>query len=94
MNGSEIDYVNPFFDLAVLNVLAMNPNEDIFLSQRDVVRAGDVGEFRLLIKLPLILTTTGTITLDFAKNDFNGAVGGFQLFPLPKKVCEVVDIST
>lgn len=43
LNGSQIDYVKPFFNLMVQNVLAMNPNEDIFLSQRDVIRAGDVG---------------------------------------------------
>jgi hypothetical protein len=94
LNGSQIDYGNPSFSLNVQNVLAMNPNEDIFLSQRDVVRAGDVGEFRLLIKLPLILSTTGTITLDFSKNDFNGKTGGFQLFSTPKKVCEIIDITT
>lgn len=94
LNGSQIDYVKPFFNLMVQNVLAMNPNEDIFLSQRDVVRAGDVGEFRLLMKLPLVLTTKGTITLDFSKNDFNGKPGGFQLFATPKKVCEMIDITT
>lgn len=64
------------------NVLAMNPNEDVFLSQRDVVRAGDVGDFRLLFKLSNTLTTLGYIKLDMPKNDFNGNIGGFQYTPL------------
>jgi hypothetical protein len=59
------------------NVLAMNPNENIFLTQRDVVREGDIAEFRLLFKLPQSLTTTGYVKLDLMKNDINGNAGGF-----------------
>ena len=74
--------------------MAMNPNEDIFLTQRDVVRAGDIGDFRFLIKPQMALTTSGKIILDFGKNDFKGRVGGFQLSTSIRKVCEVIDITT
>lgn len=98
-NGSQIDYISTGFNLNVRPELAMNPNENVFMTQRDVVRVGpsglpDVGEFRLLMKLPQILTTTGTITLDFGKNDFNGRAGGFSSISSQKKVCEFIDIIT
>lgn len=76
------------------NVLAMNPNENIFLTQRDVVRAGDIADFRVLLKLTQSLTTLGTIKLDLSKNDFNGKPGGFQFISTEKKVCELIDIAT
>ncbi len=57
------------------------------MTQRDVVRAGDVADFRLLIKVPQALTTTGYMRIDFAKNDFNGNAGGFSYSLAEKKVC-------
>jgi hypothetical protein len=42
-NGSRIDHLDVQFDLTVQSILAMNPNENVFLSQRNPVKAGDVG---------------------------------------------------
>ena len=71
------------------NTLAMNAHEGIFLSQRDVVRANDIGEFRLLIKPAQLYTTAGYIRLDFMKKDINNKIGGFS-FTSDKKVCEII----
>lgn len=72
----------------------MNPNENVFLTQRDVVRANDVAEFRIILKLSITLSTTGNIKLDFSKTDINGKSGGFTSVSTEKKVCEIIDIAT
>lgn len=65
----------------------MNPNENVFLTQRDVVRINDVADFRLLVKVPQTFTTTGYMRLEFSKTDINGKAGGFTYTPTEKKVC-------
>lgn len=65
----------------------MNPNENVFLTQRDVVRINDIAAFRILFKVSLTFTTTGYMKLDFSKNDINGKPGGFVFMPNEKKVC-------
>lgn len=72
----------------------MNPNENVFLTQRDVVRANDVAEFRIILKLSITLSTTGNIKLDFSKTDINGKAGGFTSVLTENKVCEIIDIAT
>jgi hypothetical protein len=57
------------------------------LTQRDVVRAGDIADFRLLVKVTQAFTTTGYMKLDFSKNDINGKTGGFAFWSSEKKVC-------
>ncbi len=64
------------------------------MTQRDVVRAGDIADFRVLVKVALAFTTTGYMVLDFSKNDITGATGGFVLSLAEKKVCEFIDIKT
>ena len=59
----------------------MNPNKNVFLTQRDVVRANDIADFRILFKLSVALTTTGYIKMDFSKRDINGMAGGFSFTP-------------
>lgn len=42
-NGSRIDYLKQDFGLTLVDTLAMNAIEDVFMTQRDVIRAGFVG---------------------------------------------------
>jgi hypothetical protein len=86
-NGSRIDLYSDLFNLDVLNVMAMNPNENVFMTQRDVVRADDTAEFRLLMDFPETFTTTGILTIDFPEKDIKGNTGGFTLTLSEKKVC-------
>ncbi len=51
------------------------------------MRAGDIGDFRLLVKVSIAFTTTGYMILDFSKNDITGAAGGFVLSLAEMKVC-------
>lgn len=71
----------------------MNANEDIFMSQRTVIRAGDVGEFRMLLSSALPIGSADSVTLRMAMGDIRGTPGGFSLSGRPK-VCEFVRIDT
>lgn len=93
-NGSRIDYVSSDFGLLVGNSVAMNANQDIFLSQRGVIRAGYVGEFRLIFKNDLVFKTTDYLELSFARKDMKGNSGGFAVTTARPKVCEFVRIDT
>ena len=42
-NGSIIDHVETDFALSLLDTFAMNVNEEVFMTQRSVIRAGHVG---------------------------------------------------
>ena len=49
-NGSIIDHLDiSDYQLIVLDTFAMNVNEDVFMTQRKVVRAGYVGEYRIVV---------------------------------------------
>lgn len=56
------------------------------MTQRDVIRAGFVGEFRILLESALPLANTDTIKLRMAKKDIRGTGGGFTQSVRPK-VC-------
>lgn len=71
----------------------MNPIEDIFMTQRTVVRAGYTGEFRISLKSDLTLTATDSVTLRMGINDIKGTAGGFTASTRPT-VCEFVRIDT
>ena len=43
INGSRIDFVETNFNLVVIDTLAMNPSEEVFMTQREPVRAGYIG---------------------------------------------------
>ena len=58
----------------------MNANEQIFITQREVVRAGFVGEYRELYQSDVPVTTTDSIHIRFAMKDLKrnaSNVGGF-----------------
>ena len=42
-NGSIIDHLEADFGLSLIDTFAMNVNEEVFMSQRTVIRAGYVG---------------------------------------------------
>ena len=42
-NGSRIDYLRQDFNLILIDTFAANAIEDVFMTQRDVIRAGFVG---------------------------------------------------
>lgn len=42
-NGSRIDHLEQDFNMILIDSFAMNANEDVFMSQRSVIRAGFVG---------------------------------------------------
>lgn len=42
-NGSRIDYLLQDFNLILIDSFAMNPNPEVFMTQRDVIRAGFIG---------------------------------------------------
>jgi len=92
-NGSRIDYVKCDFGLIVSTSVAMNPNDQIFMSQRSVLRQGYVGEFRIVFSSNYVFTTSDYLQISLYINDIKGAPGGFQLTSRPK-VCEFVRIDT
>lgn len=57
------------------------------MTQRDVVRAGDIADFRVLYKFTNDLTTTGYLQISMSKNDIKGNTGGFVASITQKKVC-------
>lgn len=85
-NGSIIDHVEVDFMLSVVDNQAMNVNEDVFATQRTVVRAGDVGQFRMVLQPSSSITSTDTITLRMSMNSIKGNSGGFSL-TADAKVC-------
>lgn len=64
------------------------------MTQRDVVRANDIADFRILFRTSVTFSTTGYMSMDFSKNDINGQPGGFSTITNEKKVCEFIDITT
>lgn len=56
------------------------------MSQRSVIRAGDVAEFRILLSSALPIANTDSVTLRMAMNDIRGTTGGFSQSSRPK-VC-------
>lgn len=85
-NGSRIDYLNQDFGLVLVDTLAMNAIEDVFMTQRDVIRAGFIGEFRMLVKSALPIANTDSVSFRMAMNDIRGTPGGFYQSSRPK-VC-------
>lgn len=71
----------------------MNINPDIFMSQRSVLTAGYVGEFRFVFTLSSPLSTLDYIEFSMYKNDIRRNSGGFALTTRPK-VCEFVRVDT
>jgi hypothetical protein len=69
----------------------MHANPDIFMSQRDVLRAGTVGEFRMLFSSNYTFLTSHSMELSMYKNDIKGNSGGFSLSTRPK-VCEFISL--
>ncbi len=51
------------------------------MTQRSVVRAGFIGEFRILLQSALPITMTDTVTLKMAIYDIKGSSGGFTAPP-------------
>ena len=64
----------------------MNINEDVFMTQRRVLRKNDADEYRIVFESANPIKITDTITLKLAKNDIKGSSGGFSI-NAGKKVC-------
>lgn len=97
-NGSRIDHLDiTDFQLEVVDTFAMNIDEDVFMTQRNVIRAGYVGEYRVIINSDRTIKTTDKITLMLRKNDIKNQVAGlgegFAMNP-GKEVCEFVRLDT
>lgn len=63
--------------MILIDSIAMNANENVFMTQRDVIRAGFVGEFRILLKSAQPIANTDSVTLRMAQYDIRGTSGGF-----------------
>ena len=92
-NGSRIDYILTDFGLEVIDSLAFDANEHVFMTQRAPVRAGYVGEFRAVLKSALSIATTDFIYLRMAMRNMKGNLGGFALSARPL-ICEFIRMDT
>jgi hypothetical protein len=91
-NGSKIDSSQLIdFNLVVVDTFAMNANEDVFMTQRSVIREGYIGEYRELLSTDQQIKKNDTITLRMNVNDIKGTTGGFILSSRPI-ICEFVRI--
>lgn len=85
-NGSRIDYLYQDFNMILLDTFAVNAIQEVFMTQRDVIRAGFIGQFRILLSSAISITNTDSVSLKMAMNDIRGTPGGFTQSSRPK-VC-------
>jgi hypothetical protein len=57
----------------------MNPNEDVFMTQRTVIRENYIGEFRMLLSSNNAINVNDFIILRMATIYMKGSSGGFSL---------------